>query len=178
MAPGRFPPLAAKPHGTTKTFHGCFFSDCLLGHCCAYARGRRVIPSMGCGLRDSPWYYLDLVVRSFTALPLYAHSFSELLPGTGEQRAGRTQRPTYSPATKRGASPANAAKLPDPAGRPAVLKHSPAEHIAQRQERIDAFDHEESPPLDQPLEILCEGHLGTYVIPFLCQWSEGAPGKT
>jgi hypothetical protein len=45
--------------------------------------------------------------------------------------------------------------------------------MAARQERIDAFDHEGSPPTDQPLEILCEDHVGTYVIPFLCQWSDG-----
>ena len=46
--------------------------------------------------------------------------------------------------------------------------------MAARQERIDAFIHEGSPPADQPLEILCEDHVGTYVIPFLCQWTEGA----
>jgi hypothetical protein len=45
--------------------------------------------------------------------------------------------------------------------------------MASRQERIDAFIHEGSPPADQPLEILCEDHAGTYVIPFLCQWTEG-----
>jgi hypothetical protein len=45
--------------------------------------------------------------------------------------------------------------------------------MAGRQERIDAFIHEGSPPADQPLEILCEDHVGTYVIPFLCQWTEG-----
>jgi hypothetical protein len=45
--------------------------------------------------------------------------------------------------------------------------------MAARQERIDAFDHEGSPPTDQPLEILCEDHSGTYVIPFLCRWSDG-----
>jgi hypothetical protein len=38
--------------------------------------------------------------------------------------------------------------------------------MATRQDRIDAFDHEGSPPTDQPLEILCEDHVGTYVIPF------------
>ena len=46
--------------------------------------------------------------------------------------------------------------------------------MATRQERIDTFDHEGSPPTDEPLEILCEDHVGTYVIPFLCQWSDGA----
>jgi hypothetical protein len=45
--------------------------------------------------------------------------------------------------------------------------------MVARQERIDAFDHEGSPPTDQPLEILCEDHIGTYLIPFLCQWSDG-----
>ena len=46
--------------------------------------------------------------------------------------------------------------------------------MAARQERIDAFIHKGSPPADQPLEILCEDHVGTYVIPFLCQWTEGS----
>ena len=45
--------------------------------------------------------------------------------------------------------------------------------MATRQQRIDAFDHQGTPPLDQSLEILCEDHVGTYVIPFLCQWSDG-----
>ena len=45
--------------------------------------------------------------------------------------------------------------------------------MVARQERIDAFDHEGSPPTDKRLEILCEDHIGTYVIPFLCQSSDG-----
>jgi hypothetical protein len=45
--------------------------------------------------------------------------------------------------------------------------------MATRQERIDAFVHEGVPPTDQPLEILCEDHVGTYVIPFLCRWNNG-----
>src|SRR4029077_18511203 len=45
--------------------------------------------------------------------------------------------------------------------------------MAARQERIDAFIYEGSPPADQPLEILCEDHVGTYVIPYLCQCTEG-----
>ena len=36
-----------------------------------------------------------------------------------------------------------------------------------RQQRISAFIHEGDPPTDQPLELLCEDHVGTYVIPFL-----------
>jgi hypothetical protein len=45
--------------------------------------------------------------------------------------------------------------------------------MATRQERIDAFTHEGVPPTHQPLEILCEDHVGTYVIPFLCRWNNG-----
>jgi hypothetical protein len=43
--------------------------------------------------------------------------------------------------------------------------------MATRQQRIHAFIHEGKPPTDQPLEVLCEDHVGTYVIPFLCRWS-------
>jgi hypothetical protein len=42
--------------------------------------------------------------------------------------------------------------------------------MATRQERIDAFCHDRVPPADQPLELLCEDHVGTYTIPFLCRW--------
>ncbi len=46
--------------------------------------------------------------------------------------------------------------------------------MATRQARIDAFTHQGVPPVDQPHELLCEDHVGTYVIPFLCRWSNGA----
>jgi hypothetical protein len=46
--------------------------------------------------------------------------------------------------------------------------------MATRQERIDAFTHEGAPAADQPFELLCEDHVGTYVIPFLCRWTGGA----
>src|SRR5450759_3829091 len=45
--------------------------------------------------------------------------------------------------------------------------------MATRKKRIDAFSHEGVPPADLPLEVLCEDHVGTYVIPFLCRWSDG-----
>ncbi len=46
--------------------------------------------------------------------------------------------------------------------------------MATRQARIDAFIHDGVPPAGQPLELLCEDHVGTYVIPFLCRWSGGS----
>ena len=35
------------------------------------------------------------------------------------------------------------------------------DRMATRQERIDAFTHQRVPPADQPLELLCEDHVGT-----------------
>jgi hypothetical protein len=46
--------------------------------------------------------------------------------------------------------------------------------MATRQQRISAFIYEGDPPADQPVELLCEDHIGTYVIPFLCRLSSGA----
>jgi hypothetical protein len=46
--------------------------------------------------------------------------------------------------------------------------------MATRQQRIDAFANTGDPPVDRPLELLCEDHVGTYVIPFLCRWTDGA----
>ena len=48
--------------------------------------------------------------------------------------------------------------------------------MVTRQERIDDFIHEGSPPNDQPLQILCEDHVGTYVISIpvpVAQWLMG-----
>jgi hypothetical protein len=46
--------------------------------------------------------------------------------------------------------------------------------MATRQQRIGAFTHDGVPPADQPVELLCEDHVGTYVVPFLCRWTSGA----
>jgi hypothetical protein len=43
--------------------------------------------------------------------------------------------------------------------------------MATRQQRLDAFVHEGDPPIGEPLKLLCEDHVGTYVIPFLCRWN-------
>jgi hypothetical protein len=45
--------------------------------------------------------------------------------------------------------------------------------MVTRQERISDFIHEGTPPIDRPLQILCEDHNGTYLIPFLCRWRDG-----
>jgi len=43
--------------------------------------------------------------------------------------------------------------------------------MATKQQRLDAFTHDGQPPAEQPFELLCEDHVGTYVVPFLCRWS-------
>ena len=45
--------------------------------------------------------------------------------------------------------------------------------MATRQDRIAQFSTAEPPP-DQALEVLCEDHCGTYVLPFKCRWRNGA----
>ena len=42
--------------------------------------------------------------------------------------------------------------------------------MANRQQRLDDFGEEGEPPTGEPIELLCEDHRGTYVIPFPCQW--------
>ena len=43
--------------------------------------------------------------------------------------------------------------------------------MATRQERLDAFTHDGDPPSNELLELLCEDHVGTYVVPFPCCWT-------
>jgi hypothetical protein len=41
--------------------------------------------------------------------------------------------------------------------------------MATRQHRLNEFNGG-PPPADQPLQLLCEDHNGTYVLPYPCQW--------
>jgi hypothetical protein len=45
--------------------------------------------------------------------------------------------------------------------------------LVTRQERIDDFVHDRAPSTNEPLQLLCEDHRGTYVLPFLCRWRDG-----
>ena len=45
--------------------------------------------------------------------------------------------------------------------------------MATRQQRLDAFITEGGPTPDRPFELLCEDHIGTYVLPYDCQWTQG-----
>jgi hypothetical protein len=44
--------------------------------------------------------------------------------------------------------------------------------MATRQHRLNEFD-QGAPPTGRSLELLCEDHNGTYLLPYLCQWSDG-----
>jgi hypothetical protein len=45
--------------------------------------------------------------------------------------------------------------------------------MATRLNRIADFNSGE-PPADLSVELLCEDHCGTYVIPYACRWTDGA----
>ena len=42
--------------------------------------------------------------------------------------------------------------------------------MATREKRLAQFDGNGDPPPNQPLEVLCEDHSGTYQLPFACRW--------
>lgn len=43
--------------------------------------------------------------------------------------------------------------------------------MATRQHRLNEFN-DGPPPPNHPLQLLCEDHNGTYVLPYLCQWRD------
>ena len=45
--------------------------------------------------------------------------------------------------------------------------------MATREHRLSEFNGGPPPP-DKPLQLLCEDHNGTYVLPYLCMWNEAA----
>ena len=46
--------------------------------------------------------------------------------------------------------------------------------MATRESRIAEFRQGGVPSVGMRLEVLCEDHNGTYVLPFPCQWSDGS----
>jgi len=44
--------------------------------------------------------------------------------------------------------------------------------MSTRDHRLGQFDHG-PPPTNEPLQLLCEDHNGTYVLPFQCEWRNG-----
>jgi hypothetical protein len=46
--------------------------------------------------------------------------------------------------------------------------------MATRQERLSSFIVRETPANDRLVEVLCEDNSGTYLLPFPCNWSDGA----
>jgi hypothetical protein len=45
--------------------------------------------------------------------------------------------------------------------------------MATRDHRLSDFNQGPPPP-NKPFEVLAEDHSGTYVLPFLCEWRDGA----
>lgn len=48
-----------------------------------------------------------------------------------------------------------------------------SKRAAARQRRLAAFPGEGMPPSGTACQLLCEDHVGTYVLPYLCHWSDG-----
>jgi hypothetical protein len=46
--------------------------------------------------------------------------------------------------------------------------------MVTRQQRLNDFDSNGQPPTEELMELLCEDHNGTYVLPFPCRWVDGA----
>jgi len=47
--------------------------------------------------------------------------------------------------------------------------------MATRDHRLAEFNNG-PPPLGQSLQLLCEDYNGTYLLPFRCEWRDGAGG--
>jgi|GEM_PF-406911 len=45
--------------------------------------------------------------------------------------------------------------------------------MVTRERRLAEFNGNGEPPTDQPVQVLCEDHSGTYQLPFACRWVDG-----
>ena len=45
--------------------------------------------------------------------------------------------------------------------------------MATREKRLEEFTTDGIPPVNQPMEVLCEDGTGTYLLPFECKWENG-----
>ena len=45
--------------------------------------------------------------------------------------------------------------------------------IAARRKRLDDYPGDGTPPSGRACELLCEDYVGTYALPYLCEWSGG-----
>ena len=55
-------------------------------------------------------------------------------------------------------------------GPAAVMERS---RMATRERRLAEFNGQGDPPPDQPVQVLCEDHSGTYQLPFACRFVDG-----
>jgi len=45
--------------------------------------------------------------------------------------------------------------------------------MATRERRLAEFNGNGQPPANEPVQVLCEDHSGTYQLPFACRWVDG-----
>jgi hypothetical protein len=46
--------------------------------------------------------------------------------------------------------------------------------MATRAQRLAEFNGSSEPPLNEPVQVLCEDKSGTYLLPFTCRWVDGS----
>jgi hypothetical protein len=46
--------------------------------------------------------------------------------------------------------------------------------MATRAQRLAEFNGNSAPPVDEPVQVLCEDRSGTYQLPFACRWVDGS----
>ena len=46
--------------------------------------------------------------------------------------------------------------------------------MPDRSKRLAQFIHDRTPATDIAVQVLCEDHVGTYTLPFLCRWTPEA----
>lgn len=45
--------------------------------------------------------------------------------------------------------------------------------MVTRDQRLAEFDGRGTPPLNEPVQVLCEDKSGTYLLPFVCVYADG-----
>lgn len=53
-----------------------------------------------------------------------------------------------------------------------MVSNSAAETMATREKRLSEFTTDREPPSDLAVQVLCQDHVGTYALPFLCRYDD------
>ena len=108
-----------------------------------------------------------------------------LRSATSDQKLNVPASPSQSPAKSSSAPTPNDLAAIRRAFEDAAVRFIPAGNsggrgvvegrgMVTRQQRLNDFESDGQPPAGELMELLCEDHNGTYVLPFPCRWVDGA----